>query len=133
MPKENIILLIIILVIAVAIISAITIYYPFQHIAPKSAGLKKETIEPPTITFEQQMNQIKKDFPEVITGTIHFLDTKNSLKTTIKTDDGKEYTLWPSQPESVYESFGAKDGGKVEIQAKAPQDGKVQWELMKPR
>lgn len=80
----------------------------------------------------KQLEEIKKNYPEVIIGVIKFFDTKNSFKATLKTDDGIEYILWPAQPKSVYESFGAKNGGKVQVNGKPLEDGKLNWALMKP-
>lgn len=134
--KETIISAIIIFVIIGIIIGG----YYFVPYLQKSTNIsdvntktpegKTEAITPPTA--EQQSAQIKKDYPEVIQGTISFFDTKNLLKTTIKTSDGKEYMLWPAQPKSVYESFGAKNGGRVEIQGRFSKDGNIEWGLMKP-
>ena len=83
-------------------------------------------------TLQQQSAQIKKDYPQTISGIINFLDTKNTHKTTIKTSDGKEYTLWPLQPTSIYESLGVKNGQKVEIQGKLNSQGNLEWATIKP-
>jgi hypothetical protein len=80
----------------------------------------------------KQLEEINKNYPEVIMGVIKFFDTKNSFKATLKTDDGTEYILWPAQPKSVYESFGVKNGGKVQVNGKPLEGGKLRWALMKP-
>jgi len=54
------------------------------------------------------------------------------VKTTVKADDGKEYTLWPPQAKSIYESFGIKDGQRVEIQGRVNSQGNLEWGSMSP-
>jgi hypothetical protein len=82
----------------------------------------------------KQMELILKNYPEAASGTINFWYKGNELiKTTLKTDAGKIYTLWPFQPQSVYESFGAKNGKKVEVHAKSLiNTDRLEWSLMKP-
>ena len=82
--------------------------------------------------YKNTLEIIKKNYPEVITGVIKFFDKNNYFKATLKTDAGIEYILWPAQPKSVYESFGAKDGGRVQVNGKPLEDGKLNWALMKP-
>ena len=103
----------------------------------KNAALKQPTqqkivppITPPDSAKQQEI--INTNYPQVITGTIQFLDVKNVFKTTLKTADGTVYTLWPAQPEAVYKSFGATNGGKVQLNGKPLKDGKLSWILMKP-
>lgn len=79
----------------------------------------------------QQLQNIKQNFPEIIVGTIKFLDTKDSLKTTLETAGGKIYILWPAQPEAVYESLGVNNGNKVQVNGK-PDGDELRWALMKP-
>ena len=135
MSQKNLITLIAI-VILVIIIAALGIYYlasspqsAYTPVTLKQNAPGKIVVVPPTPA--QQADQVKKDYPEVITGTINFLDTGSSLKTTVKTDDGKVYILSPGQPESIYKSFGAKDGGRVQIQGKVLQNGELAWGSMK--
>lgn len=119
-------------VIIVALLATVVIYL-FQSLqergdnGPEGGILGQLEFDP-----IEHLGQIKRDYPEVVRGVIVFLDTKNSLKTTVKADDGKEYVLWPAQPKSVYESFGAKDGGRVELQGRFPGGGKLEWGLIKP-
>ena len=89
----------------------------------------QKPITPPSQA--QQLQTIKQNFPEVINGTIKFLDTKDSLKTTLETAGGKIYILWPAQPEAVYQSLGVNNGNKVQVNGKANGD-KLLWALMKP-
>lgn len=134
MPKKYLLLLILLLV---AIAALVGIYYGVLYVK-KVTNIpiadvnltSKKTETPPT--KEQQLAQIKKNYPEIVTGIINFLDTKTSIKTTIKTDDGKEYILWPAQPKSIYMAFGVENGGRVEIQAKIPENGRLEWGLIKP-
>jgi len=147
MSQKNLIILVAIIL---AIVVVMGIYY-FVSISQKSigtpiVGLSVQPVAPGSVvtnkpivplTPQQQLAQTKKDYPLVITGVINFLDAKvyvniNSLKTTIKTDDGKVYILWPAQPESIYKYLGAQDGGRVELQAKTPQNGELEWGSMKP-
>lgn len=81
---------------------------------------------------EEQLAKIKTEYPEVIKGVITFFDTKTLWKATIRTKDGKEYILWPSQPKSVYEFFGVKSGGNVEVQGRFSGDDRIEWKLIKP-
>ena len=87
---------------------------------------------PALVDPAKQLQDMQKDYPQIITGTIKFFDTKTSFKSTITTDSGTEYILQPAQPESVYESFGAKNGGKVQVNAKMAGNGNIDWVLMKP-
>lgn len=145
MSKKSLIISVVIIFIIIA--GAIGAYYFVLYtqnitnvpvVSIKSTDKKSDTKPPPpppapsAPTVAQQLEQIKKNYPEVITGIINFLDTKNSLKTTVKTNDGKVYILWPAQPESVYRSFGVKNGGRVEIQGKVLENGMLGWGTMKP-
>ena len=82
-------------------------------------------------TAEEQAAQIKKDYPETIRGIINFLDKGKIIKTTIKADDNKEYTLWPPQPSSIYESFGVKNGQRVELSGRLNDKGNLEWATLK--
>ena len=129
--KSLIIIIILIIVVALGVGVYLYFFHSPASVTNKDGGEEKTEI-PITMTFEEQIEQTKKDYPEVIRGVINFLDTKNSLKTIIKTDNGKEYVLWPAQPKSVYESFGAKNNGRVEIQGRYLDTDKIEWGIMKP-
>jgi hypothetical protein len=123
MKKNNLILLVAIII--VIIIAIVCVYYFMPNSQNSAVAPNTSANIPPPPTPEEQLAQIKKDYPQVITGVINFLDTKTSLKTTLRTDDGTVYTLWPVQPESIYKSLGAKDGGRVEVQAKIVGNGQL--------
>jgi hypothetical protein len=91
----------------------------------------KEIIPPLPSSPEEQLTQMQKDYPVVVQGTINFLDTKTLIKTTLTTADGKVYILSPAQPKVIYESFGAKNGQKVQVNAKSLENVNLQWALMK--
>ena len=84
--------------------------------------------KPPTP--QEQTAQINKDYSQKIRGVINF-DTSKAMKTTIKSDDGKIYTLWPPQSSPIYESFGVKNGQRVEIQGKLNSQGNLEWVTLK--
>lgn len=135
MSQKNLIMvgiILIVIIIFVAVISYFVLSSPST--GTPAVGIKstvgQKAVVPPTL--DQYQAQIKKDFPTVISGVINFLDATGALKTTVKTDDGKIYTLMPGQPKSVYESFGAKNGGRVEIQAKVLDNLQINWGAMKP-
>ena len=92
----------------------------------------KEIIPPAPSSPEQQLTQTQKDYPILVQGTINFLDTKTLVKTTLTTADGKVYILSPAQPEVIYESFGVKNGQKVQVNAKSLDSTNLEWALMKP-
>jgi flagellar basal body-associated protein FliL len=140
MQKKKIVLLII-LILFVAVLLGVGIYYffyilhgaitgPGVHSAQKVAPKKLHS--PNSSTPADQSKIINKNYPEIITGVIKFLDTKDFFKTTLTTDSGTEYVLWPAQPESVYESFGAKNSGRIQVNGKPLEGGKLSWALMKP-
>ena len=83
-------------------------------------------------TYNQYLAQVEKDYPVVITGTINFLDKGVAIKSTVKTNDNKTYILSPNQPKAIYESFGVKNGVKVQIQGKIMQNNELSWITMKP-
>jgi len=134
--SKNLIMIIVSIVAAVVLIAAgIGIYYYISSVnynlnnPGKGTENVKEVVE---ITPDQQTEQLKKDYPDTITGVITFSDTKTSYKTTVKTDSGKEYTLSPAQSSVIYQNFGAKNGGRVEIQGKINSQGNLEWALIKP-
>jgi hypothetical protein len=131
MKKNN--LIIIVVAIILVIIAIVCVYY-FMPKEQNYTFVPNTSVKaPPAPTPEEQLAQIKKDYPQVITGIIKFLDTNTSIKSTVTTSEGAVYTLWPNQPKSIYQSFGAKDGGRVEIQAKIVNNGQfISWGIMKP-
>jgi hypothetical protein len=132
---NKIVLLIIILVILIAALAGIY-YFIFlnpqnmpESLAPQQNNAQSQLEKKPTV--EEQAIQIKKDYPLVVRGIISFLDNKGSFKTTVKSDDGKIYTLWPAEPSSVYGTFKVKSGGRVEIQGRVNNQGNLEWGSMK--
>lgn len=93
-------------------------------------AIKKPNEKP--LTPEQQAAKIEKEYPQLIEGTINFLNKGKELKTTIKADNGKEYILWPPQPEAIYKSFGVKNGQKVQVHGKLNSQGNLEWAELKP-
>ena len=131
------IFIVIIILVLLALVGAGVYYFVFV-----SRGVNLVKAPPKLITQQapkpitppsqaQQLQTIKQNFPEVIIGTIKFLDTKDSLKTTLETAGGKIYILWPAQPEAVYESLGVNNGNKVQVNGK-PDGDELRWALMKP-
>ena len=141
METKKIIVVIILAILVLALIGVGT-YYLINHnfnfattvINQVTNGIKNEKSEPPIkikqLTPEEIAAQNKKSFAETITGTISFLSKGSLVKATIKTSDGKEYTLSPDQPEAIYGSFGVKNGNRVQIQGKIIGD-KIEWVNMK--
>ena len=103
-----------------------------QNIQKNNAQSKTPVKEVPKITPEQQTAEVNKDYPLVIDGVINFLDKGANFKTTIKSDDGKIYILWPPQPSPVYQTFGVKNGGRVEVQGRINAQGNLEFGLLKP-
>lgn len=132
MPKSLKILLAIIILILLIVICGAVYYFVssggFGIIKQNGASDK----DVPQVTKEQQEAQFRKDYPETITGVINFFDTEDSYKATLKTDDGKEYTLYPPQPKMIYESFSAKEGQRVEVWGKISKNGNLEWSIMNP-
>jgi flagellar basal body-associated protein FliL len=135
MSKNLIVIIISVVVVIVLAAVGIGIYYYVSSVnynlnnPEKNTENIKEVVE---ITPDQQTAQLKKDYPDIITGVITFSDTKTSYKTTIKTDSGKEYILSPAQSSEIYQNFGAKNGGRVEIQGKINSQGSLEWAMIKP-
>ena len=129
-------ILIAIIILITAVVIGFGIYcFIFKPFAAKKnlpAQKINNNAELPKITAEQQAVEIKKDYPQIIDGTINFFNTKKSYKATIKTDDGKQYILWPPQPESIYWSFGVKNGQRVEIQGRLNSQGNFEWARITP-
>lgn len=138
MSKKNLIMAGIIILVIIVAVAAVYYFVSQQPKIPGTAPIVgNNTITPKPVAVKlpdinQQEAQIKIDYPQVIDGVITFLDAGTVLKTTIKATDGKVYELYPAQPESVYMSFGAKNGGQVEIQGKVLDAGKLSWGAMKP-
>jgi len=145
MNSQKIIIIIIIFAVLVLIASGIGVYYsiygnfkfnfikfgvnPITNATNNSNNESVVKIETPSV--QEVENQNKINYPDTVIGTINFLDKGSVIKSTIKTSGGKEYTLSPNQPKAIYESFGAKDGKKVEIQGKITADNKLEWLTMK--
>ncbi len=136
MEKKFLILLIAAVILVILVVLGVIVYSP-QFLSKTISNLsgvngveENKIMAPPDPT--KILKQGKKDYPEIIKGVISFLDTKGLFKTVVKVDGGKEYTIWPAEPKSVYESLGVKNGGRVEIQGRFSQDGNIEWFLMKP-
>ena len=134
------IFIVIIILIVLALAGAGVYYFVFSangihgiSVLKAPPNLKTEQAPKPIALPDQakQLEIIKQNFPQVITGTIKFLDTKDSLKTTLQTSAGTTYILWPPQPEGVYQSLGINSGNKVQVNGK-PNGDKLLWALMKP-
>jgi len=120
------------LVIILGIIIVFSLAHP-QTLIPANPTASQNKAKPtPPPTAEQQLTLMQKNYPLVVTGVIKFLDTKTAYKTTLKTDAGVEYLLWPAQPSAVYKTFGAKNGGRAQVNGKILGGGKLGWVLMKP-
>lgn len=133
MPKIVIFLITILAIIIIAV--AIWIFsgsspFPGPELTGQNPGsLTQKANE---VTPQEQMAQIKKDYPLAVKGVINFLSAGKTNKATVKADDGKEYTLWPPQPASIYSSYGVKSGQKIEIQGKINSQGNLEWGAIKP-
>ncbi len=131
----------IVLILAIIVVLAAVGFYAYVYFhsnkdinapAKQIPVVKKNTVELKKLpTPEEQLEKIKNDYPEVVSGVINFLDKGDIFKTTIKIDTGKIYTLSPAQPASVYESLGAKNGHKVELRAKSLTGSSLEWSLMR--
>jgi len=133
------------LVVLVLIAIGIGIYYFINY----SLNFGNNVVEQPTIntntktktpgnestegylpTPDEINAQNKINYPDTIIGIIDFQDKGALIKTTIRATNGKEYILSPNQPKAIYESFGVKDGNRVQIQGKII-NGNVTWLTMK--
>jgi len=133
MNRRILILSVVSLVVILAIVLILIFIYSPRNSIPAGQKVPQPKIETKaSLTPAQQLDQIKKNYPEIVQGTINFLDANGLLKTTIKTTDGKVYILWPPQPAAIYETFGAENGGKVQVNGKSLGNGKLSWTLMKP-
>lgn len=101
----------------------------FSFILPKTVVLiEQEKVKEKEIELTTaELDQIIKDFPDIVSGIITLAD----VETKIKTDDGKEYLLWPPQPSSVYTYIGIKNKQKVEVQGRILKNNHLEWRLMK--
>lgn len=125
---ENKKIIIIVATVVVLIIAGIGIYYLInpnfnftKNVASQDGNITGNSKNVPVVktpTLEEANAQNKTNYPDTITGVINFLDNGGVIKTTVKTADGKEYTLSPNQPKIIYESFGAKNGSTVQVQGK---------------
>jgi len=103
--------------------------FSFENITGNPAG---NTPSIKTLTVDETKEILNRDYPETITGIVKFSkgDTE-TVKVTITTGDGKEYTLSPDQPAFIYGSYGVKDGNKVQIQGRFTSDNKIEWTSIK--
>lgn len=132
-------LAVLIIIFFIVVAGAIIGLYYYGFFISQPAGQNNQPADnnnnanlPPAPDPAKELEKIKNDYPEEIQGTITFFDKGNVFKTTLTTDDGKVYTLMPAQPKSVYESFGAKNGGEIKLRAKLLEDNKINWALMEP-
>lgn len=135
--QKNIILLaIVVIALVIGIATGLVIYYSSQGNLPaqnqnneeaqkkaEEEAAKKAEEKAIKTEFERRMAE---EYPDLIKGTLDF----SSEKVTIKTEDGKEYWLWPPMSGYDYENnLGWKDGQTVEIQGKImPKDERSQDE-----
>ena len=103
MPTTKIILLI-----ALIILVAVVGVYAYLQ-GTRILGLSDEEK-----AKEEEERLVEERYPDVVKGIINFAENK----ITIKTDDGKEYSLWPTQPRVIYERQGITNGQQVEIRGK---------------
>jgi len=121
MPKQTILLIIVIIIIALL---GVGIYYFINKnmfIAPvlNNVGVQKSNPPQPS---QAQLEQIEKDWPDIIEGNISFSGQDN-----IVTDnDGKEWVLIPPKPESVYADTGIKSGQKIKVFGKFLENNIIQ-------
>lgn len=128
--QKNLIILIIIAVLTA--VSGMGIYYFLNN--GKIADSLLQTEEIKVLTLEEEIEQMEKEYPQKFIGIINFLDDAKAsvYEAVLKTDDGKEYILYPPQPRSIYESYGVENNGKVEIFAKPPKDNNLEWGILNP-
>jgi hypothetical protein len=122
MSKQIILLIIVIVIIALL---GGGIYY----------FIYKNMFMTPTINQTKEENTadlIKKDFPDVVVGIITISSNKGIDSAIIKTDDGKEWSVWPDRPQPSYEHEGIKTGQKVELRGKISDENRIQWRLIRP-
>ncbi len=103
MPKTKIILAIA-LIVLVAVVGIYVYLQGTRIIGPSEEEKAKE----------EEEKLIKERYPDVVRGIMSFSEDKN----TIKTEDEKEYLLWPYQPRVIYEREGIRNGQQVEIRGK---------------
>jgi DNA polymerase III delta prime subunit len=136
MEKQKI-FIIILIIILVAGIAATGVYF-FIEIN----SVKNQNTEPAIQKTEKEINEdrekaaaleyienIKNTAEADIIGTITVLEQMNAK---VKTDDGKEYILWPAQPKSIYEFMKIKLGTRVEVWGKLTDDGKIEVQFIQP-
>ena len=132
-------IIIITLVVVLIIVLGSVVYFSVLKNKPtpddnqvNSSSSKNTNTNQKLPTKEEQAAQIKKDYPKIVRGVISFLDSGKVTKTTVKADDGKEYTLWPLQITAVYESLGIKNGQRVEIYGRLNEQGNLEWASITP-
>jgi len=139
MSKNVSMILLVAVIVLIVVILAVYFYFSIYQFRNLKITDVNENITPTQLTkeemlqkIEEEKQQIKKDFPEIIIGVIKLLDSETNYKATITTDDGKTYTLFPLQPKSIYKSLGIESGQKVQIRAKDLNEDKLEWAEMTP-
>lgn len=135
--KDLIISVIIVLIFIIGV--GIGVYYFVSYSNPvispvvvSKEDIEKKAQEDILKRKQAELEQLKKDFPDAIQGIIKFSGDKPEDKTTVKTDNGVEWTLWPDRPKSLYEHEGIRDGQRVEVRGKILDENRIQWRLVTP-
>jgi len=134
MSKKISIILAVIIILLILSVPAIYLYFSlngFKNIKSTEVVELNTTQTNQAPNMEEIESKIKADYPETVSGVINFLGTGETFKATLTTDAGKVYILWPIEPKSVYESFGAKDGARVEVRVKSLEVENLEWKSMK--
>jgi len=133
MEKNKIIITIISIIFMLIIISISILYiinpnFDFMGFMGKQSGNidSGDSVKIKPLTPEEIRVQNKINYPNTIIGTIRFLDSKEKIRSIVKTVEGKEYILSPDQSKIIYESFGLKNGDKVQVDGKIVDD-KIIW------
>ena len=127
-------ILAVIIILLILSVPAIYLYFSLNGFkSVKNTGVveSNNTQKSQLSTLEEIESKIKTDYPETVSGVINFLGAGETFKATLTTDAGKVYTLWPVEPKSIYESFGAKDGVNIEVRAKSLDVTNLEWKSMK--
>ena len=128
------IILLIVFIILVAIIIGGMYYFVSRNMSSlpvvSDTDNKTEVIKEKPSLVPQDFERIKREFPEIIIGTIKFSDQE--YISTIMAENGKEYALNPNRPHSMYEYVGIKSGQRVEIQAKFLDENTIEVGSIKP-
>lgn len=116
-------LIIILVVLVVGIAIGAGIYYFLNQFQPFNQYGEDNQNDSTTIADQKAEHQkfLDENFPDIVSGTLNL----SILSPTIKTDDGKEYMLWPKFSREDYEENGFKDGQRVQFQGQIlPKDEK---------